>query len=135
MRDLRYSEILGTLFYGIKLSPADCDLIDTHFTGAAHHLMRYRQSTSDVAKSFHLLRHRSHLRKLMGLVFSRGDFKDAKDRSGHDLDDRESWNPDVNQVPDPLMFEKMKPDARFSIGEAHSSDIYLEEVFETRQIG
>ncbi len=123
---MRYSQVLGPAFYQIHLSREDRDLVDVHFTAAAHHYWRYREACGNGdAERLHLSRHRAHLRALMAIVFLRGDFWQAKDPSFRGLEQRASWNPDSVHVPDPAMFDEMVPDPRYAVGEGHSSDIYL----------
>jgi hypothetical protein len=122
---LRYSDIVGAYFYHIGLSKRDKDLLDTYFTGAAHHLKRFHESVEKKDKEFHLVRHRSHLRLMMLVVYKKGKFNNAQDPSNRGLEKREIWNPDYTIMPDPNMFRKMIPDWRFLVGEAHCSDHYL----------
>lgn len=122
---LRYSDILGTYFYNIQLSDDDRDMVDTHFTGAAHHLSRFKEAATKEEKYFHLSRHRIHLRLMMGIIYERGDFSKAKDTSNRDLEHRETWNPMWTTMPDEKMFSKMLPDWRYPLGIPHCSDQYL----------
>jgi hypothetical protein len=126
-KKLRYSDVIGRYFYQISLSDEDKDLVDTFFTGSAHHLKRFKEATQPEDRDYHLSRHRSHLRKMMLVVFKRGDFSKAVDPSNRDLDRRDTWNPDWTTMPDPNMFNKMLPDWRYGIGEAHCADYYLRE--------
>ena len=122
---LRYSDIVGAFFYQIGLSEIENDLLDTHFTGAAHHLVRFHEAHDEKDKTFHLVRHRSHLRLMMLIVFKKGDFTNAQDPSNRGLERRQIWNPDFTLMPDQNMFRKMLPDWRFALGQAHCSDHYL----------
>ena len=123
---LRYSQIVGPGFYKIGLSEADRDLVNLHFTASAHHFVRMNETVSMCARLFHLRLHRAHLRHMM-LVVYQGDFSLAVDLSGNGLDCRENWNPDTNPIPDAAMFDKMAPDPRFLLHDAHASDLYLHE--------
>lgn len=125
MKNVLYSDILGDLSYHIELSQDDKDLVNTFFTGAAHHLKRHHEAKDKDTKHFHLTRHRIHLRLMMQLVHDRGDFSKAMDKTNRDLEFRETWNPDFTIMPDPGMFRKMAPDWRYPVGEAHCSDHYL----------
>ena len=127
MKKTRYSDILGDLFYHIKLSEELKDLIDTHFTGAAHHLRRFEEADMKEHRHFHLVRHRLHLRLMMTLIHNYGDFSEAIDPTNRDLEFRETWNPEFTTLPDPGMFRKMAPDWRYLVGESHCSDHYLHE--------
>jgi hypothetical protein len=124
-KKLRYSDIVGPYFYHIVLSQDDRDMVDTHFTGSAHHLKRFHEAISNEHKTFHLLRHRLHLRLMMQIIFERGDFSQARDESNRDLDHRETWNPKWTTMPDQNMFNKMLPDWRYVVGQAHCADHYL----------
>lgn len=123
---MRYSSILGSVFYQIELDAACVDMLDTHYTAAAHHLIRFQECEIDSEHSdFHLWLHRAHLKAMMKIVFIEGRFSSAVDKDGLGLNKRESWNPELCQIPDPKMFEDMFPDYRFEIGEYHASDIYI----------
>lgn len=124
---IRYSQIVGELFYHIKLSDEVRDMLDTHFTAASHHLKRHQEAKSEEHRMFHLNRHRLHQRLMMMLVYKFGDFKDAKDPSNRDLDRRETWHPDMTIMVDENMYRKMLPDWRFSVGKAHAADLYLHD--------
>lgn len=126
MRHLKYSEILGDVFYKIRLSAADADLLDQHFQGAAHHLWRYREAEPESeVEQFHLRLHRMHLVQLMKIVYLRGDFCQAVDPTPLGLNRREAWNPDYNPLPDEEMFNEMWADGRYELGAEHPSDLYL----------
>ena len=126
-KKLRYSDVVGPYFYNIVLVNDDKDLVDTHFTGAAHHLKRFHEAKTSAHKYFHLTRHRIHLCLMMGIIYMRGDFSQATDSSNRDLDFKETWNPIHTIMPDPGMFNKMTPDWRFVLGEAHVADYYLHQ--------
>jgi hypothetical protein len=69
---VRYSEILGSVFYNIILCQDLCDWVDTHFTGSAHHYWRMRdadRSGRDGLFTFHHVRHKAHLLALMELIY------------------------------------------------------------------
>lgn len=124
---IRYSQIIGELFYHIKLSDEVKDMVDTHFTGASHHLRRFEQAKTDECRFFHLSRHRIHLRLMMSLIYKLGDFSEAIDSSNRDLDRRETWSPEWTIMPDQNMFRKMQPDWRYEVGVAHAADIYIHD--------
>jgi hypothetical protein len=124
-KKLRYSDVVGSYFYNIVLGVDDKDMVDTHFTGAAHHLKRFHEATTKDHKYFHLRRHRIHLSLMMGIIYMRGNFDHAADESNRNLDRRETWNPDWTTMPDPNMFNKMYPDWRFVLGVAHCADHYI----------
>lgn len=124
-KKLRYSDILGPYFYKIVLSDDDKDLVDTHFTGSAHHLKRFHEATLSEDKTFHLQRHRLHLRLMMLIVYERGDFTNASDTTNRDLEYRDTWHPESTTMPDPGMFRKMVPDWRYEVGQPHCADHYL----------
>jgi hypothetical protein len=124
-KKLRYSDILGPYFYHIGLTDDDKDMVDTYFTGAAHHLARLKEAVTKEHRYFHLRKHRAHLRNMMMIVYTKGDFSNAIDESNRDLDRRDTWNPDFCIMPDPLMFKKMLPNWAYKVGEEHCADHYL----------
>ena len=124
-KKLRYSDVVGCYFYNIVIGEDDKDMVDTHFTGAAHHLKRFHEAKTKDHKYFHLTRHRIHLCLMMGIIYMRGDFSQATDSSNRDLDRRDTWNPEHTTMPDPAMFNKMIPDWRFEVGSAHCGDHYI----------
>jgi hypothetical protein len=134
MKKLRYSDVVGAYYYNIGLSDDDKDLVDTHFTGAAHHLKRFHEADSALDKRFHLSRHRMHMRSMMEIIYERGDFSKASDGSNRGLENRETWNPDWTTMPDELMFEKMLPDWRYPVGSEHCSDHYLHRSDKVQEI-
>ena len=125
MNNIRYSDILGDLFYHIKVTDDLKDLIDSHFTGASHHLRRFEQAETEEHRLFHLTRHRIHLRLMMSLIHKYADFSEATDPTNRDLEYRDTWNPDFTIMSDPGMFRKMAPDWRYPVGEPHCSDHYI----------
>jgi hypothetical protein len=78
-KKLRYSDIVGPYFYNIGLKGEEKDMVDTYFTGAAHHLNRLKEATTEEHWLFHLHRHRIHLRLMMTLIYLFGDFSQARD--------------------------------------------------------
>lgn len=124
---VRYSQILGDMFYRIKLSEEAKDMVDTHFTGAAHHLKRFHQANTEDMRAFHLHRHRLHQRLMMTLVYKFGDFSDAIDPSNRGLDKRDTWSPEWTIMVDECMYRKMEPDWRYPLGKAHAADHYLHD--------
>jgi hypothetical protein len=127
MGKIRYSQIVGELFYRIKLTDEVKDMVDTYFTGSAHHLRRFEQSKTEDHQMFHLTRHRIHLRLMMTLVHKYGDFSEAVDPSNRDLDRRETWSPEWTVLPDPFMFRRMIADWRCIVGQPHLADIYIHD--------
>ena len=128
---MKYSEIVGSGFYNIQLSPMMGQLVDIYFAGASHHLFRYREAERKALElvDFHLTRHRAHLRHLMNIVYKYGNFSCAIDSSLRDMDARESWDPDRYPIPDPYMFNSMFPDPRYQLGFSHSlCDGYLQDL-------
>lgn len=123
---LRYSDIIIS-FYMIEMSQGHKDMVDTHFTGAAHHIKRFHESIVENDRIFHLHRHRLHLRLMLYLVRAFGDFTSAKDPTGRGLEHKQSWDHDQIIMPDPLMFRKMEPDSRCPVGAVHPSDNYLHD--------
>jgi hypothetical protein len=122
---MRYSKIICDVFYNIKLSSDYRDILDVHFTAAAHHFLILRQSSRKY-RQYHVLRHRAHTKAMMDTIYINGDFTKAKDDSGRGLEKRESWDSQLNfALPDPRMFNSMKRDPSCEIGEPHPSDFYL----------
>ena len=125
---MRFSKIVGSLYHKIRLTPSQEDLLDTHFTAASHHFNRYKESgTNFVAEIFHDHFFRSHLSRLMQVIYDCGDFSRATDPTGLDLHIRRNWKPGLSnyRLPDPEMFWEMLPDPSFGVGVAHPSDVYL----------
>ncbi len=123
---MRYSEILGPVYHKIGLSPSCQFWIDVHFTAAAHHLIRYREALSGShEEKFHDELFRAHFRRMKEIVYTGGDFTRAVDPTHMCLHRRATWNPKFDDIIDPLMFNKMKPDGRFAVGIEHISDPYL----------
>lgn len=120
----RYSDIIGSVFYNIKLTPRQYSQLDIHFLCASHH---YYRSKNIEFKNFHETLMWQHVKELMCVVKS-GCFDDAVDTGldGHfDLSKPESWE-FKHQLPHPLMFNKMWEDHRFDVGENHPYDNILE---------
>jgi len=125
-RKLRYSAIIGDSFYKIGLMQEHRDLVDVHFTAAAHHYLLLPKVESDVDRQYHIARHRAHMRAMMTIVYRYGDFSKAIDESLRGLELRERWNPITNfTLPDPKMFNSMHADPTCKMGEPHPSDHFL----------
>lgn len=123
---IRYSQILGELFYNIGLSDDHSDLCDAFFSASSHHYLLLRYCQSKFHREFHLSRHRAHLRALKEIVYTYGDFRKAKDQSLRGLEKRASWDPRSSFLPDPKMFDSMKIDFSCgSVGQAHPFDWYV----------
>jgi hypothetical protein len=114
---MRYSEILGETFYKIKLTAEIRDLVDTHFSGAAHHYVRMLEARTSQTESleFHRFRYVTHLETMMQLVYSCGDFSEAVDPSRGGFEKRESWLPQSIRLPDPDMFDAMEATSRIPL--------------------
>ena len=126
MKRLRYSQIVGSEFYNIGLPEDAKDMVDVHFTAAAHHFHRM-QEAEDYPPSFtfHRDRHRAHLKAMLAIVHDQGDFTDARDESLSGHEDRSAWCPSEAILPSFSMFNSMPPDACFPLGAEHGSDVYL----------
>ena len=124
---MRYSNIIGQGFYRIALSPDSYELLDIYFSGASHHLYRFREAMKvDPTKAkLHLEKHRAHLRSLMTIVHDLGSFTFAQDPSGRRMNMVDSWDPALHSTPDPDMFNSMLPDMRYKLGEGHPYDQHL----------
>ncbi len=128
-RDTRYSQVVLLDFYGIELPDLDSHLADVHFWSAAHHYWCEHEAGSEIpVADFHRIRFLAHLRHLYLLVWLKGDFSQARDDSGNGLEYRQSWNPDVLQLPDPRMFEDMRRHQRFPCGKDFPGDVYLKDL-------
>ncbi len=125
---IRYSQIVGELFYNIGLSSEHREICDIFFSASAHHYLLLDLCESEYDQEFHLLRHRAHLRAMKQIIFLYGDFTHAKDESLRGLETRAAWDPDANiALPDPRMYNSMEIDLSCgSVGEAHPFDRYVQ---------
>src|ERR1041385_1408337 len=98
---MRFSEIVGQGFFGIILTQDEYFALDCHYTGSAHHYLRWQEATAQDSPyvSFHWQLHRAHLRHLMEIVFHQGNFNHADDPSYSGLDSREAWDPSKVSIP------------------------------------
>lgn len=126
---MQYSDVLQE-FYRLKLSDSNGDLINLHFSGAAHHYQCWLEAERVGPAQFHQDRWLAHLRHLMAVVSERANFSEARDESLRGLEHRNRWNPDwpTNDLPDPTMFSNLLPDSRYPIGIPHEFDRYLKDL-------
>ena len=127
---MRYSSILGKEFYKIFLTESECDSVDTHFTGAAHHFLRHLEALMGAPHfiDFHHSLFMRHIAAMKAIVFDHGDFTLAFDYSGRGLNFKENWDPRSPELPDPEMFDSMQPDPAYGLGESHRNDGHLIEI-------
>lgn len=123
---IRYSQVVGDLFYRIALSEREGELCDIHFTAAAHHYQTLKVCDSGPNYHFHNERFLAHLLKMKAVVYSHGDFVKAIDDSKMGLDTRDGWHPRNITLPAPDMFDDMNPDADCPPGTPHVSDEFLD---------
>lgn len=119
---LRYSNIIGDIFYNIGLTKRQGALVDAHFLAAGHHYHRIKLGGGD----FHRVQMWRHVKALTEIVRS-GDFTDAKDTGGDgycDLSNPDNWK-FSHRLPHPQMFDSTWEDYRFSFGENHPYDDIL----------
>jgi len=125
---VRYSQVIGDSYHLIQLDQNSKDFLDAYYTGAAHHFWRLNQShRNSQAQLFHSYLFKEHLKNLMRVIYDNGDFSCAIDPTGLDLHLRSKWNPIRASLglPDPEMFDSMKPDPKFLILENHPNDMHL----------
>lgn len=120
---MKYSQVVAG-FYRIYLEPEDRNLLDIHFTAAAHHWQKHRAYSSDAARQMrHSALLAAHLFALKRVVYERGDFSSAADPSGSGLHKRSNWEPNLPAMPDSGMFDDMPSDSRYD--EEHPNDSLL----------
>jgi hypothetical protein len=133
---MRFSEIVGHGFFGIKLSSQQFDLLDKHFLAASHH--RYRWIEDEDHREIHLQKYYEHLQCLMGIV-RQGDFSrffqhPALVKAGFNRPER--WMVPVQKPSspmdgdrflfDPTLFSEMCADVRWGSGVEHPYDVLLD---------
>lgn len=121
---MRYSEVVGAGFYRIGLNEVAQELVDIHFSGSCHHYYRAIEALSaglDEQHLWHRTRYLAHLYHLLNTVHECGDFMNAVDDSGRNMDFRESWNPkSFTGLPDPEMFHGLCADPKYPLGSPHA---------------
>jgi hypothetical protein len=125
---MKFSHIIGHGFYGIILSQDDYSLIDSHYTASAHHRIHWNATIgrNDDLAIFHFRLHRAHLAHLMDIIYYRGSFVQADDRSLQGLDEKSGWNARTRPIPDPNMFDNfLFSDDRWGLGSNHAFDNLL----------
>lgn len=119
---MSYSSITICRDYGIRLSPTAAWKVDIHFTGAAHHFIRYKEcNESDRRGLYHLEFFKQHMLSLASTIYHHGGFEFAKDVSCKGMDVRGNWNPNVlieklMKMPHSQMFDKMTADPDYPVG-------------------
>lgn len=134
---IKYSDIVGEIYYNIGLSKHEACLVDAHFAAAAHH--RGGALLADDLRNgqFHQKLYWLHLKRLFEIV-SMGDFSHAKDLSGRGMNLRGSWHTsrlpecvsvltdlDKSALPHENMFGTTSFDGRLEMGDDHPYDILL----------
>lgn len=133
---MRFSEIIGDGYFGIKLTSHQYDLLDKHFLAASHHRNRWMTGRN---KDFHNARYFEHLSILMSIV-SLGDFSrffrhPVLVKNGFDKPSR--WRISLISPPaspmaldshlfDPGLFSEMHADIRWQDGEEHPYDVLID---------
>ena len=132
---MRFSEIIGGGFFGIKLTSQQFDLLDKHFLAASHHRYRWIEGGN---QAYHCARYYEHLQCLMGIV-RQGDFSRFFQhpeliKAGFNRPDR--WRVPVQQsgspmdadrfLFDPTLFSEMCADVRWGSGNEHPYDVLLD---------
>jgi hypothetical protein len=123
---MKYSEVLKSFFrIGLDAGTAEC--IDLHFAGSSNAYYRHREAMDHAPElaEFHYFLFERHMAALCGLVYNRGDFSQAEDRSLKGLGERSAWKPGSREMPDDEMLGKMLPDARYALGQLHPYDFEL----------
>lgn len=118
-----YSQIIGDVFYCIKLTEKQYHAADDHFAAAGHHFHRLKLARTKDVEDFHEDLMWRHVKALMDIVVT-GDFSCARDtgKDGYcDLSKQESWGFN-NKLPHPKMFKKMWEDCRYKFGNNHPND-------------
>lgn len=124
---MTYSDVLIS-YHRIKLSRSNANAVDIFFTGAGQHLLLWKMAVSGSwQEQFHDERFRAHLKALMEVVFTGGDFSVAIDPTEFGLQKRENWSWESGSIlhKDPRMFNSLPYDNRFTVGETHPNDTYL----------
>jgi hypothetical protein len=126
---MRFSDILGNAFHQITLPGLNAQWVDIFFTACAHHFHRSRQCRHPALKNYHDQLFRSHLWRMMEIIYVSGDFRRAIDPSGQGLNKRESWNPERSRfgIFDPHAFDQLGPDDRYGLGKSHPNDVFIYE--------
>lgn len=125
---MKFSDVVGLAYHQIRLTSKQSYYLDIHFSSAAWHLFRYREAKpNSEEEKFHDCYFRKHLYKLMEIVYTCGDFREAYDSTGLDLHLRTNWNPEksFHSLPDPRMFSGMPDDHRYKLGNGHPGDRFL----------
>jgi hypothetical protein len=68
----------------------------------------------------------------MNIIRFRGDFSNASDPSGMALDNPLCWNPSVNPIPDPEMFDSVGADPRYGLNRPYCGDVYVEHLVQLK---
>lgn len=142
---MRYSEVIGSGFYHIRLTPEQYRCVDAFYLSASHHRIRSFKARDPEVKRFHLDLYLSHVRAFLEII-ALGDFSGVFNY--HEITKRglhraEGWSPEVclpvsfspkdaveidRLLPDPDIFSQMiYPDRRFLEGENHPYDVLLTE--------
>jgi hypothetical protein len=124
----RYSRIIGDVFYRIKLTCDQYELVDAHFLAAAHHFHRLKLADPKY-EDFHEKLMWQHVKALMDVVVQ-GYFSKARDTGKDgwcDLSKQESWI-FKGRLPHPDMFGQMWEDHRYRFGNNHPYDGILRGV-------
>lgn len=131
---MRYSDVIGDIFYKIRLNPEASARVDQHFISAAHHRWRFYTAKTPDGIRYHHRMYFEHLFALLRTVMG-GDFTHAVDLSQRGLNSPLGWSPARFPVPQPAhmteydhllpspkMFDAMDSDIRFKEGIPHLYD-------------
>lgn len=126
-----YSEIVES-YYRVNLTNADKELVDSFFTGCAHHYLRHIESlqrNNVRAAEFHFELFRRHLCHLKCVIYLNGKFLEEPIVPDDPFLLRENWIPHSLELPDTDMFSFMHPLSEANVGMSHPNDNLLKKFF------
>jgi hypothetical protein len=113
----------------IKLSNEAEEQIALHLKACHHHsVLSEDKRSAQTHREFHRERYLAHLRRILEIVYTEGDFSEATSKEtsfAPQMIEREAWDPDRHLLPDHEMFGASHADTRFPIGKPHAADALL----------